>query len=458
MKKIFISLIVSILSLTACSKKDPTTFEDANGIKFQYGTPKSPDIAASYKDNQIPMSMIISQSAPLAEMFLLENDYLLTKAFEQAAEIAKEGKKVSLKFFLPLSGKLDVIMAKHKLVKPKNMDITLEKTGSPSVVASVNERSFSKSDLAPVSIQLASFKHREITEVVNRVKGVVIRGEYAKLANEAKQPLEQYLKTNVYPKDLSPSADETATFIKESNLSEPDLTDEVKKKVAMIIEERKRNALLETHFADKIQREPIMIYLAPEQLELISSQSLDSVWGYKDAPVHIQMFSDLNCAPCLELLKAVIAVEDKYSGQVRVSFNHYFNEQDRSASLMAEAASCAYDQSKKGFKKFVGKVANGGVLPEEESIYKTATESGLSADGMKTCLVGRKQTSLINDHLRFAKSSGVRAMPTIIIGGNVIEGPISQKVLDKMVKDQVAVKGDPWFTVMIRKIKGLFGS
>lgn len=456
MRPYLIFFLGIMTTLISCTKKDQTRFEDASGVQFQYGSPKSPDILAAYKEFQIPRAMVFAQSAPLQEMATIENDFLFSKAVEQSLETLKESKTVSLKFYLPLSDKIEVVFEKMKLDHPKSLTVTLEKTGSPSVAATINDRPISKTDLAPMSIKLAALKHRELQEIINRVRGIVIRSQLAKLAEDSKVSLEDYLKTHVYSEQSAPTAQETEAFAKESNLSPQDLNPEVKKKVFMIIEERKRNSQVEKYFAQKVQKEPIMIYFSPERMELSSSQSLDSVWGYKDAPIHIQVFSDLNCTPCLEFLKSIEGVEDEYRGQVRVSFNHFIFEQDRSARLMAEAAQCAFNQSKKGFRSFIEKLADENVPAEEDSIYTMAGKVGLKVDLLKECLTGQKQTNTVNDQIRFAKTSGIRAMPTIIIGGDVIEGPISKKALNQLVKDQVVIRGDSFFTVMVRRIKGLF--
>ncbi len=457
MKKICLYLIFSIVSaLTiSCAKKDVSSFEDKSGVKFRYGQTKSADAVASYKDFQIAKPMVVSQSAPLQEMMTMENDFLFTRAYEMALEAPDTG-KVAMKFFLPISGKVEEVLGKNKIKSSTNVTVALEQTGTPELVASINGRPLSKGDLGSSSIEYMSLKRRQVQEIVSRVKGIVIRSEYAKLADAAKIPLEEYLKQNVYGDAGAATQPEIDQFVKESNLSEPDLTPEVKAKLGAIVEERKKNGALESHFAKKVQSEPILISALPEKLAISFSQSVNAAWGFSDAPIDIQIFSDMNCGPCLELIKNTIEAEKQHHGQLKVSFNHYFFEQDRGSRLLAESSMCANDQGKKHFRSYVQRILAGGVAAVEESIYNLASELKLNQEEFKNCVVSRKHGNLVNDHLRFSKLSGVRAQPTALINGEVVEGPISKEALDRMIQDQVNNHGDSWFKVTFRKIKNLF--
>ena len=155
---------------------------------------------------------------------------------------------------------------------------------------------------------------------------------------------------------------------------------------------------------------------------------------HNSAPVKIIELSDYQCPFCKRFVDTTEPeVEREYiqKGLVQLEF-HYFAitggnapPDQNEATLAAEAAECANDQSR--FWEYHYKLYaeqrgenRGAFLPER--LKQFATDLGLDRDDFDACLDSHKHIGLIEEQRNQAANAGARGTPSFLINGKLVVG------------------------------------
>jgi protein-disulfide isomerase len=169
--------------------------------------------------------------------------------------------------------------------------------------------------------------------------------------------------------------------------------------------------------------------------------------GPADARVTLVEYADYECPVCRQLdtlLRTTLL--PKYP-QIRLVYKDFpITDLHPWALSAAEAAHCAYTQNPAAFWKFHDSVFDSQDLISPDNAFDKlmdlATQAGLNADQLKTCMADPNTAQFIQSEQAEAQSVDVSSTPTIFVNGRRIVGP-NQELIEQYIQFELAKKPSP---------------
>jgi protein-disulfide isomerase len=450
----------SIVFFSGCTKHSGNLTLNESGIEYVYKPSEKPGIAAEFNGEEVAETQLMSQAPALEELMKVEDEVITALLYKKAmddnsADLAA-GKKITVVSFKPETKKpLNQILAHVGAVPNKNVFLSYGKpTGDETVVGVINNENVTLNDLNTSNFRYYGLKRRQFREKLARLQGIVVRRALLKAATDDKMNIEEFIKKNIITTPVTVDQKDISDFMRKNNIAEGDADDNLKEKLKQIVEEKKSNQMIEDYVSRKLVKDPVIIHFAPPSAVASVNPNMTVAWGYNNAPINIAMYCDFLNQPCQQFGKDMIKIREKFDGQLKIAFNHFFNENDRNARMIAEASMCAYAQKPHLFGKMFDEYVMKDQGPDEQVIYDTVTRVGGNLDEFKKCFLARTYQQLVTDHLKYAAAIGVAYAPTIMVDDEVVEGITKYEDLERLFSRKVAQKGDNWFKAFFRKIFG----
>jgi NhaA family Na+:H+ antiporter len=148
--------------------------------------------------------------------------------------------------------------------------------------------------------------------------------------------------------------------------------------------------------------------------------------GNAEAPLEVQIYSDLQCPACKGSEPALKQAIAKYGDRAKFVWNDFpLMSIHPNARNAANAARCAEEQGKffdYTDQLFANQASWQGLSRLEDSFKAFAAAIGLNGDQFSQCYADKKYDSLVMDDVAEGNRNGVRATPTFIIDGKVHNG------------------------------------
>ena len=173
-------------------------------------------------------------------------------------------------------------------------------------------------------------------------------------------------------------------------------------------------------------------------------EAVGYVIGDSAAPIEVLEFADFECGACAQF--ATLTGPDVKqrlveTGQIRLRIMDVpFHTNSWTASL---AAACANAQGKfwamhdalYNTQERWNTLATDNPL---RPIVDVARDAGVDADKLRQCVEARTYQANVQSHLKEAETRGVRATPSFIIGGKLVQGAISYDSFKNYVDAAIA--------------------
>ncbi len=168
----------------------------------------------------------------------------------------------------------------------------------------------------------------------------------------------------------------------------------------------------------------------------------DKTLGPDNAPVTVEEYADFQCPFCAQFATGTARqLEDTYfksgSGKVRFVFHPvaFLGPESQDA---AEAAECANEQGKFWdyydilFTNQRGENQGGFSLSRLKSLATGIP--GLDTARFNTCLDSHRYRQTVQQETQQAQDRGIKATPTIVVNGQMVEGAIGFDLLNQMIE------------------------
>ena len=165
-----------------------------------------------------------------------------------------------------------------------------------------------------------------------------------------------------------------------------------------------------------------------------------AVLGAPQTPVRLLVFSDYTCPPCADLFGSIEALLNEYHSEMSVVYRH-FPRNDGVARSAAMVAECGRQQ--------------GRFLPIHRWLFSNADLVGVLAWELiaeragipdlrefGTCINAAATKAAIAEDLRVGSRIGVKATPTVLVGGRVLVGEPPRALLRRIIRWEIATGGD----------------
>lgn len=152
--------------------------------------------------------------------------------------------------------------------------------------------------------------------------------------------------------------------------------------------------------------------------------SKDPVWGNRDAPVTVVVFSDFQCPFCSRVEPTLDQVKKTYGpGKVRVVWKNQPLPFHEKAKPAAEAAETIFAlKGNDAFWKFHDTAFQNQKELGPEAYEKWAVAAGVDANQFKSALAAKKATAKIDEDQQLATKVGVSGTPSFRINGVELVG------------------------------------
>jgi protein-disulfide isomerase len=139
----------------------------------------------------------------------------------------------------------------------------------------------------------------------------------------------------------------------------------------------------------------------------------DPALGPANAPITIVEFSDYNCLHCKNFHTGTLqALMDTYPDQIRYVYRDF---PISGSSRAAQASECADEQG--AFWDYHDLLYTGRKELNRETLLGYAEELGLDADALTICLNEERYEHEVETDARYARSIGIKGVPTFFING-----------------------------------------
>lgn len=161
--------------------------------------------------------------------------------------------------------------------------------------------------------------------------------------------------------------------------------------------------------------------------------------GQKEAPVEIVEFFDYECPFCKKVQPAVSEIEEKFSTQITVVYEHYPIGGHQQAYKAAIAVECAARQGEGVFKSYHNLLFENQYQLAKISYDSLAMLSKIKdKKAFNICLENRETANIIESTMNLAEKLEISKIPTFIINGRQITGAISKERLEYLVSQALA--------------------
>lgn len=153
--------------------------------------------------------------------------------------------------------------------------------------------------------------------------------------------------------------------------------------------------------------------------------------GPSDAKVTIVEYADFECPYCSRASRMVLALQKKYSSDVRVVFRHFPLSFHPNAMPAAIATRCAQQQGK--FWEMHDKMFEHGAKLSATVIESSAKELGLNGEKFASCQKDPAQQAAVEAEMEAGSAFGVEGTPAFFVNGI----PLGNGELEELVNQEL---------------------
>lgn len=175
-----------------------------------------------------------------------------------------------------------------------------------------------------------------------------------------------------------------------------------------------------------------------DQAASVPTTSEDAMWGSRDAPVTLVVFSDYLCPYCQKLESTVEELKQKYGPyDLRIVFKHAPIVHDKAVAAHIAAAKVLMLGGTDRFWRFHARAFEQGDAPPD-TLASWAKDVGIEPAQFNDAEVTRRASEKVAADMSLAKESlGLRAFPASFVNGIMVRGAKGAPEFEKIIDDQL---------------------
>jgi protein-disulfide isomerase len=243
----------------------------------------------------------------------------------------------------------------------------------------------------------------------------------------------------VIAKNLVVSKDDIERFIKEKNIPQEHINEDLKGKVRDYLEQDQKRKAVDVWLDKELLKDKVEVYLVkPRRPYFDVPVGDDPSLGDKDAKVTIVEFSDFQCPYCAKASTIVHELKKKYGSKIRIVFKNFPLPFHQHAALAAQASLCAHEQGTNLFWKMHDRMFAQQDKLDEKSLITHAKSLKLDAAAFEQCLKTRQYDAKVKKTFSEGEVLGVKSTPTFFVNGYLISGAQSVDVFSELIDEELA--------------------
>lgn len=310
------------------------------------------------------------------------------------------------------------------------------------VVAKINGEEITEDQLVgDAQLELMQIKKQEYDLKMGQLNKMVtdkVLGAEAK--KEGIATVDEYINKKITKGEIKISDADYKKFVKEKNIPESNINDQVKERIFSYMKEQKRDEMIQAQVAKLTKGAPVEVYFKKPKSNIQVDVGQAPTEGPDSAKVTIVEFSDFQCPFCGRAAKTVSEVHKKYGNKIRIAFKHFPLPMHKDAGPASEASMCVFEQSKDKFWKFHDiAFANQDKL-DAENLVKHAKAAGADEKKFKECFDSKKYADFVKKDMAAGEKLGVRSTPTFFINGQLLSGALPVEAFSEVIDEELGNK------------------
>jgi len=310
------------------------------------------------------------------------------------------------------------------------------------IAAKINGEEITEEQLvAEAQVEMMQIKKQEYDlkmSLLNKMVSDRVLGAEAK--KDGLASAEEYIGKKVLKGEIKISDADYKKFVKEKNIPESNINDQVKERIYAYMKEQKRDELVQAAVAKLTKGAPVEVYFKKPKSNIQIEAGTSPSTGADNAKVTIYEFSDFQCPFCSKGAKIVSDIKKKYGNKVRIVFKNFPLPMHHDAEPASQAALCVYEQSKEKFWKFHDVVFANQSNLDAESLAKHAKAAGADEKKFKECFDSKKYADAVKKDMAYGEKLGVRSTPTFFVNGQLMAGALPLEQFSEIIDEELEAK------------------
>ncbi len=309
----------------------------------------------------------------------------------------------------------------------------------PGVVAKINGEEITEEQLVgDAQLELMQIKKQEYDLKMNQLNKLIsdrVLGAEAKKNGMANA--EEYIGKKLLKGEIKISDAEYKKFVKEKNIPESNINDQVKERIFSYMKEQKREETIQSAVAKLTKGSPVEVYFKKPKSNIQVDIGEAPIAGGENAKVSVIIFSDFQCPFCGRAAKTVSEIKKKYGNKIKIAFKQFPLPMHKDAEPAAEASMCVYEQGKDKFWKFHDIAFAAQDKLDSENLVKHAKASGADEKKFKECMDAKKYADFVKKDMTYGEKLGVRSTPTFFVNGQLLSGALPVEQFSEVIDEEL---------------------
>lgn len=310
------------------------------------------------------------------------------------------------------------------------------------VVAKINGEEITEDMLVgDAQLELMQIKKQEYDLKMAQLNKLVIdRVLGAEAKKEGLANTEEYISKKVVKGEIKISDADYKKFVKEKNIPESNINDQVKERIFSYMKEQKREEMVQAQVAKLTKSSPVEVYFSKPKSNVQVDVGQAPFAGGENAKVTIVEFSDFQCPFCGRGAKTIDEVKKKYGNKVKIAFKHFPLPMHKEAGPASEASMCVWELGKDKFWKFHDIMFANQDKLDNENLVKHAKAVGVDEKKFKECFDSKKYADFVRQDMAYGEKLGVRSTPTFFINGQLLSGALPLDAFAEIIDEELNAK------------------
>ena len=320
------------------------------------------------------------------------------------------------------------------------INFLVKDASTPGVVAKINGENITEDQLiGDAQLELMQIKKQEYDLKMSQLNKLVQeRFLGAEAKKEGIASVEEFIGKKILKGEIKINDVEYKKFVKEKNIPESNINDQVKERIFSYMKEQKKDEMVQAYLAKLTKNAPVEVYFKKPKSNIQVDIGESPIEGGASAKVSIVVFSDFQCPFCSKGAKVVGEIHKKYGNKVKIAFKEFPLPMHKDAPGAAEASMCVYDQNKDKFWKFHDiAFANQDKLGAED-LVKHAKAAGVDEKKFKECVDSHKFADYVKKDQQYGEKLGVRSTPTFFVNGQLLSGALPLDQFSEVIDEELA--------------------
>lgn len=319
-------------------------------------------------------------------------------------------------------------------------NFVFKESSRSDLAAKINGEDITENDLiGDAALDLLQIKKQEYDLKMAQLNKMV--AEKTLLTQAKKEGLsgaEEYIQQKILKDDIKITDSEYKKFVKEKNILESNLNDQVKERIYAYMKEQKRAELVQARVEKLNKGRPVEVYFKKPKSNIQVETGDAPTTGGEHAKVTFVEFSDFQCPFCGKASKTLEQVRKKYGNKVRFVFKQFPLPMHKDAKSASEASLCVAEQGKEKFWKFHDIAFQAQDKLDPESLLKDAKAAGVDEPKFRECFASHKYASEIAKDQAQGEKIGIRYTPSFFINGQYLSGALPLEAFSEVIDQELA--------------------